>query len=174
VLGPEDRDQIVYLKLRRDDGRDDDPQLEFATEDREGLRQHLLGLSTYGRFCRFARDFRHEEGYELPYRETTIEGEPLVELRLEDAYEFLSKKDYPDNWRSEMHERFCFWSFADWRSAVEEAGFHVHPGSRAFVNEWLVENRYRGKADLLVKTNFGMNPLPFPATHMVLAADKLP
>jgi hypothetical protein len=174
VLGPEDRDQMVYVKLRRDDGRDDDPRIEFAAEDREGLRQHLLGLSTYGRFRRFARDFRREEGYELPYREVTVEGEPLVELRLEDACEFLSKKDYPDNWRSEMHERFCFWSFADWRSAVEQVGFRVHAASYAFVNEWLVENRYRGKADLLVKSNSGLQPLPYPATHLVLAADKLP
>jgi hypothetical protein len=174
VLGPEDREQIVYLKLRRDDGGDDDLQIEFAAEDREGLRQHLLGLSTYGRFCRFARDFRREEGYALPNREAIVEGEPLVELRLEDACEFLSKKDYPDNWRSEMHERFCFWSFADWRSAVAQAGFRVHAASHAFVNDWLVENRYRGKADLFVRTSSGLQPLPYPATHMVLAADKLP
>jgi hypothetical protein len=173
VVGPEDRERIVYLKLRRDDGRDDDPALQFAAEDREGLRQHLVVLSTYGLFRRFARDFRHEEGYELPYREVMLEGAPLVELRLEDACEFLSKKDYPDNWRSEMHERFCFWSFADWRAAVEEAGFRVHGGSYAFVNEWLVENRYRGKADLLAKTAAGLAPLPYPPTHIVMAADKL-
>ena len=47
-------------------------------------------------------------------------------LSLRDACEFLSKKDYLDNWRSEMHETFCFWSLADWRSAVERAGFVVH------------------------------------------------
>jgi hypothetical protein len=173
VLGPEDRDQIVYLKLCRDDGRDDDAALVFAAEDREGLRQYLLSLSTCGRFHRFARDFRREEGYELAYGEVVLEGEPLVELRLEDACEFLSKKDYPDNWRSEMHERFCFWSFADWRAAVEEVGFRVHPASYAFINEWLVENRYRGKADLLVKSGAGLAPLPYSPTHFVLAADKL-
>jgi hypothetical protein len=174
VLGPEDRDQIVYLKLRRDDGQDDDPRIAFSAEDREGLRKHLPSLSTYGRFQRFARDFRQEEDYRLPFREVTREGEPLVELRLEDACEFLSKKDYADNWRSEMHERFCFWSFADWRAAVEQVGFRVHPASYSFVNDWLVENRYRGKADLLVKTNDGLKPLAYPPTHLVLAAEKGP
>jgi hypothetical protein len=173
VLGPEDREQVVYLRLCRGDGRDDDQTLTFAGEDREELRQHLLGLSTYGRFRRFARDFRREEDYELAFRDVVLEGEPLVELRLEDACEFLSKKDYPDNWRSEMHERFCFWSFADWRATVEQVGFRLHAASHAFVNEWLVENRYRSKADLLVKTNTGLQPLPYPPTHLVLAADKL-
>jgi hypothetical protein len=174
VLGPDDRDQPVFLRLQREDGLDDDPGREFAPDDREGLRAYLLDLSTYGRFLRFARDFRHEEGYRLPYHEATMQGEPLIALRLEDACEFLSKKDYPDNWRSEMHERFCFWSFADWRSALERVGFRVHPTSYAFVNDWLVENRYRGKADLLMKTGTDLTPMPYPPTHLVLAADKLP
>lgn len=174
VLGPDDRDQMIYMKLRSDDGVNDDPRREYPPEEREALRQYLLTLSTAGRFRRFARDFRREEGYTLPYRETTTQGEPLIELRLEDACEFLSKKDYPDNWRSEMHERFCFWSFADWRAALEQVGFRVHPTSYAFVNQWLVEHRYRGQADLFTKSRGALTPLPYPPTHIVFAADKGP
>ncbi|MBW3596478.1 MAG: class I SAM-dependent methyltransferase [Planctomycetes bacterium] len=173
VLGPEDRDETVYLRLRRDDGVEENAAgREFDADDREALRAYLAKLSTYGRFQRFARDFRREEGYEMHYREAALAGEPLIELRLEDACEFLSKKDYLDNWQSELHERFCFWSFADWRAAVEQAGFRINPTSHAFVNDWLVENRYRGQADLLAKVNGEPAPLPYPPTHFVLAADK--
>ena len=73
-----------------------------------------------------------------------------------------------------MHERFCFWSFADWRAALERVGFRVHPASYAFVNEWLVENRYKGQADLFVATGNGLRPLDYPPTHIVIAADKGP
>jgi hypothetical protein len=172
VVGPEDGDRTVYLRLRRDDGVEDDAAADFDAEDRLAFKAHLAKLSTYGRFQRFARDFRREEGYELHYREATIGGERLIELRLEDACEFLSKKDYLDNWRSEMHERFCFWSFADWRRAVEEAGFRVNPASHAFVNDWLIENRYRGRAELFTTINGDLAPLPYPPTNFVLAADK--
>ena len=94
-------------------------------------------------------------------------------LRLQDACEFLSKKDYTDNWQSEMHERFCFWSFAQWQQAVLDAGFRMAPASRAYVNPWIVENRYRGKAELFQRTPVGLQPLDYPVTNMVLAADRI-
>ena len=43
-------------------------------------------------------------------------------LTLRAAAEFLSKKDYVDNWRSEMNEEFCFWSFTQWREVLGDVG----------------------------------------------------
>ncbi|MBY0231027.1 MAG: methyltransferase domain-containing protein [Gemmataceae bacterium] len=164
VVGPEGGDEEVRLWLRSDDGAEEagDPP------DRQAFRAELGKLSTRGRFLRFARDFRAAEGYRLEYR---MEGEYAV-LSLRDACEFLSKKDYLDNWRSEMHEAFCFWSFADWTQAVQAAGFAVLSASRAYANPWIVENRYEGKAALFRKRGTGLERLPWPPTNMLLVAEK--
>jgi len=166
VVGPEDGGDQVRMWLREDDGvvggEGDLPA------DRAEMKAHLAGLSTLGRFLRFARDFRRGEGYRLPYTlEKSAEGTHAV-LSLRDACEFLSKKDYLDNWRSEMHETFCFWSFADWSAAVERAGLRVLPASNAFTNPWIVANRFEGK----VRLSRGGEPMPWPVTNMLLVAEK--
>jgi hypothetical protein len=172
VVGPEDKDDLVYLWLNAQDGRCDDWDAEFSHDDRVRFKQYLAGLSTLGRFHRFARDFRRDEGYVLPYEMQTVEGETYAQVRLGDACEFLSKKDYLDNWRSEMHETFCFWSFSEWKTAVERTGFVVQPGSHAFVNPWIVANRYEGKVKLFAKKAGARTPIPWPVTNMLLVAEK--
>ena len=172
VVGPENMDEMVLLRLNRNDGRNDDYDREFTRQERSEARQYLGGLSTFGRMMRFARDFRRQEGYRTPSECTTVGGETLVRLRMQDACEFLSKMDYLDNWQSEMHETFCYWSFADWRPAVERQGFAVHPSSRAFTNPWIVENRYRGRVELFRQTGGDLTSLPYPVTNMVLTAEK--
>jgi hypothetical protein len=172
VVGPEDKDEVVYLLLNRADGRNDDYERDFGKGERARLRDYLAGLSTFGRFLRFARDFRREEGYRLRYATESVGGELYVVVRMQDACEFLSKKDYLDNWRSEMHETFCFWGFGEWREAVEEAGFCVRPGSHAFTNPWVVAHRYEGRAKLFRKEKDGLAPLAYPVTNMLLIAEK--
>lgn len=164
VVGPDDKQREIVMRVSRDDGRCED--WERSIPGRKRYKQYLDGLSTYGRFLRFARDFRREQGYRLKF---TREGEDAVRLSMRDACEFLSKKDYTDNWDSELHETFCFWSFAEWKAAVEACGLRVHPVSRAYTNPWLVENRFNGKASLW--TGAG-RPLAWPATNMILAAQK--
>jgi hypothetical protein len=79
-----------------------------------------------------------------------------------------------DGRQREMHETFCFFSFAAWRQAVEQAGFRVHPSSRVYVNPWLIENRYAGKVQLFAAPtdDRGLAPLPWPPTNMVLVAER--
>jgi hypothetical protein len=173
VVGPEDPDRIVYCWLNSADGRAEDLHREFAADQRAALREYLDGMSTLGRFLRFAADFRREEGYQLAYRLETIGDRRCAVLRLQDATEFLSKKDYTYNWQSEMHETFCFWSFADWRRAAEEAELRVLPASRAYTNPWLVDNRYRGKAELFALEDGALRPLDYPPTTMLLVTEKL-
>lgn len=173
VVGPDQPDEIVWLWLNDADGRSDDWQREFPADGRVAFRDYLAGLSTAARFLRFAHDFRRDESYRLQHRAIEHGGRRYVELRLADACEFLSKKDYLDNWASEMHEAFCFFSFEQWRGAVEHAGFRVHPASRAFTNDWIVANRYVGRAELFTPSTAGdPAPLPWPPTNMVLVAEK--
>lgn len=171
VVGPEDKQKVVLMKLNKFDGRNDDYDQPLA--EREKLRDYLKGLSTYGRFLRFAIDFRKAEGYQLSYRFVTIENDEYIELPLKDACEFISRKDYLDNWQSEMHETFCFWDFDEWKAIVEQAGFKVSPESRAYVNEWIVENRLKGKVELFEMTTSGLSKIYQPVTNMILVAEKL-
>lgn len=156
VVGPENRDEIVHMKLNSHDG-----SIELADD--------LSKLSTLSRFYRFSEDFRKEEGYQISYE--TIESNKglYIQLRMEDATEFLLTKDYTDNWNSEMHERFCFWSFSEWKEALENAGFTIDPGSRSFANPWIVQNRFAGKAELF---NEKGEPTAFPPTNTILLARK--
>jgi hypothetical protein len=163
VVGPEDRDRSVLMKLSKDDGRNDDFDKKHNT--RESLAEYLQGLSTYGRFMRFANDFRTKEGYQLKYEITR----DFIRLSLRDACEFMSRKDYIDNWESEMHETFCFFDFNDWRKHLADVGFTIAGGSHAYTNQWIVDNRLKDKVGLFDEDHL---PLEYPVTGMIMIAEK--
>lgn len=163
VVGPEDRDRVVLMKLSKDDGRNDDFDKKHTT--RESLSEYLKGLSTYARFLRFAKDFRAKEGYQLKYEFVS----DLVRLSLKDACEFMSRKDYVDNWESEMHETFCFWDFNDWTKHLTGVGFAIASGSHAYTNHWIVNNRLKGKVELFDEQRM---PVDYPVTGMIMIAEK--
>jgi SAM-dependent methyltransferase len=170
VVGPYNKQQTVYLWLNETDGEVADPYAEYT--DKHELSKHLSGLSTLARFMRFARDFRHKEGYVLNYSVEIVDNEMYMVLSLQDAMEFLSRKDYTDNWQSEMHETFCFWDFNEWKQHLREAGFAIHPASKAFANEWIVNNRFKGKVALFTRENNVLQPMEYPVTTMFLIGVK--
>ena len=170
VVGPDVPDREVYLRLNGEDGENGDWEGEF--EDRDELAAYLGRLSTRALFRRFVRDFRREEGYAWDVEEVEVDGVAYVRSKLGQAMEFISKKDYHSNWMSEMHETFCYWSFGDWKRELEAAGFRVAASSHSYTNQWLVENRYRGKADLFTLTEGKLEPLDYPVTHMMLVGER--
>ncbi|MCL4265553.1 MAG: methyltransferase domain-containing protein [Anaerolineae bacterium] len=174
VVGPEAKEQEVYMWLNAADGRAPDPQ---PPTDPEARRQYGEGLSTDGRFHHFAQDFLAAP---IRYRREEVDGVPYVVLTLQEAVEFMSKKDYTDNWDSEMHEAFAFWSFSQWKAALAVAGFTVleNPneparGSRVYTNPWIVQNRWEGKVKLYRRMGDGrLLPLPWPPTNTVMVGEK--
>lgn len=171
VVGPDNPDEPVCMELESESGRNYDWDRDFA--DRDALSGYLQGLSTLGRFRRFARDFRQKEGDAFLFG---WHGEPestnTVRLSMRHAMEFALKKDYTDNWQSEMHEKFCFWSYADWTREMEKAGFALLPQSGAYTNNWIVRNRLEGKVALHRLRGTVLEPVAFPATHLLLLAEK--
>jgi hypothetical protein len=71
-----------------------------------------------------------------------------------------------------MHETFCYWSFAQWRQAIEAAGFALHPASHVYSNAWIIDNRLRGKVEFFRQIDGQLEPMPYPVTNMVLVAEK--
>ncbi len=168
VVGPANKDQLVLMKLCEDDGRNTDYDASFHS--REELAAYLKVLSTRARFLRFAVDFRKHEGYQLHYEVIESEGQSLVRLSLKDACEFMSRKDYVDNWQSEMHETFCFWDFQEWKEHLESVGFRVSDNSQVYTNPWIVKNRLEGKVELFNETHEKLN---YPVTNMLIEAVKV-
>jgi SAM-dependent methyltransferase len=178
VVGPEGGDEEVLLVCENTDGEDLAPEQIPA----ERPTQVLQRLSTHSRFRLFAEDFlrelrmkhRRAADTQIAFQETPAG----LRLSLRSAAEFLSKKDYTDNWRSEMNEEFCFWSFSQWRVALGEAGFRVidagpqfAAGSRVYVNPWIVDHRYRGHVRLAAVADPSRD-IELPPTNMVLVAEK--
>jgi len=168
VIGPEDGEKEILMLLNKEDGSNEDISKTF--EDQSALAQHLDGLSTFSRFLRFAEDFRKEENNQIKYTFKIIKDHTYISLPLKDAVEFMLTKDYTDNWKSEMHERFCFWSIKDWKSQLEKVGFELLDNSTAYTNPWIAKNRFEGKVTLLDQE---LNILPSPPTNALLIAKKL-
>jgi SAM-dependent methyltransferase len=171
VIGPEDGEQTVYLWLCDTDGKPWDAEAQSAD---------VAQLSTYARFFRFAQDFlpqrRQSEPSPVPFAVEPVNGKNFIVTTLRLAAEFLLKKDYVVNWASEMHEEFAFWSITDWKRILAEIGFAVNPQSHVYTNQWIVENRWRGKAAIFGRHKHEQSdeliPLPYPPTTIILTADK--
>ncbi|MGF6845569.1 hypothetical protein QFZ51_000804 [Chitinophaga sp. W3I9] len=171
VVGPENKDETILLWLNETDGENDIALPENAGTPE--LAAWLGKLSTKALFTQFAKDFRRQEGFQLPYEWVTIAGQTYAQLSMQNACEFLFKKDYHDNWLSEMHETFCFWNYEDWKAALEEAGLRLDNLSATWRNEWIVNNRLEGKVQLMRPCKNGVPlPIPFPVSHMLLLARK--
>lgn len=171
VIGPEHGETTVFMLLNDQDGINDNFDQSF--ESRKELSDYLQRLSTYTRFKRFAIDFRKQEGDQIRYEEVEIEGRSYMKLSLSDAAEYMLTKDYTDNWESEMHERFCFWSFQDWKKRLTEAGFEVLPGSGPYTNPWIEKNRFEGSVELYQLKNGKLRQLPSPPTNAIIIGKKI-
>jgi SAM-dependent methyltransferase len=179
VCGPEQKEEEVLLWCNESDGG--------SAGEWTGKAAELARLSTAERFGLFAKGFleelrvhgRRAAETKLAYRTETREGRRLFVLPLAGAMEFMSRKDYVDNWASELNEEFTFWSFSQWKRELAEAGFRVlenpnDPGklSRAYCNPWMVENRFKGKTELFRMAGDVLEPMAYPVTNMVLVGEK--
>jgi SAM-dependent methyltransferase len=169
VVGPTEKEKNVLLWLNENDG---EPDANLTVSNGEELKAYLQQRSTLAKFEIFAREFRAEEGDGIQFEWLNVGQERYASMTLADAMEFISKKDYHDNWRSEMHERFCFWNFAEWQNELTKAGFQINSASHAYPNQWLIDHRYKGKVALFTFENGQLQPLSFPETHMLMVATR--
>ncbi|NMM49906.1 class I SAM-dependent methyltransferase [Marinigracilibium pacificum] len=168
VVGPVDGDQEVLMLLNKEDGINDDFDKEFSNHTE--LTEYLNQLSTYSRFLRFAKDFRKQENDQIQYSVINAKGKKYIKLRYMDAADFMLTKDYTDNWMSEMHERFCFWSINDWKEALEDVGFTIGKETHAYTNQWIVDNRFDNKVQLF---NSSFEKVDNPPTNVLIVARKI-
>jgi len=163
VCGPAGRDRTVRMRLSTTDGTlPDAPRRDLDALAPEDVAAYVAGLSTRARLDQFAVDYRFPLAY-------TAAPDGAVEIRLADAMDFLTRKDYVDNWLSEAHEQFCGMEYADWVALLGEVGFEVEPASRAWRNDWIVQHRLAPVAAL---STLDGAPLDWPDTHVLLVARR--
>jgi len=155
VVGPEKGNQRVLLELNKKDGKD---------------KGEIKFLSTYAKFHKFVKDFIPRK---IKFKERNIFNKELIELTLKDAYEFLSKMNYTDNWQSEMHEEFGFWSIKDWKKELNKIGFSIVPGSHAFKSQHIIDKMYKGKATLYKQNGKNLDIIDYPPTNIIIAGEKV-
>lgn len=170
VVGPDEPDKRVYVMFNADDG-ENPSDLGWELEGRE-LAAFLRTLSTRARFERFIHDFRHDEHDGITVAQERINGENYYVLRHADLCDFLAKKDYCDSWKSEMHERFCFFSHDEWCREVEVVGFKLAEGTRAIQNTWLIENRFAPAASVYELIDGTLVVVDQPVTNTLLVCEK--
>jgi SAM-dependent methyltransferase len=163
VCGPDGRDRPVVLRLDRTDGtnpaatRPDLDQLPAGA-----VAEYVGGLSTRARLDQFAVDYRFPFAYE-PLDDTS------VTLSFGDAMDYLTRKDYTDNWLSETQEQFCGLEFADWKALLTDIGFEVDTASATTRNDWIVEHRITPVAGI-ARPDGGA--LDWPVTHVLFVARR--
>jgi len=109
VCGPAEPDRPVVLRLTSDDGTNPGVVEDLALA--EDVSAVVGAMSTRGRFFQFAHDFRRNAA--VPFEFTELDDGGL-RMRLADAMDFLTRKDYVDNCLSETHEQFCGLTYDDW------------------------------------------------------------
>lgn len=170
VVGPHEREKEVYFLPNHEDG-DNPDDLRWDLEGEE-LAGFLGSLSTAARLRRFERDFRHDEGDGIHLRHESINGQDYVVLTHGDLCEFLAKKDYLASWKSEMHEKFCFYSHEEWCDVLRREGFEITSASRAVTNPWLIEHRFVPAGNAYQFRNGVLVELSQPVTNTLLVAQK--
>lgn len=168
VCGPDAGDRPVLLELAADDGEDlAVPATDLDDRDGAAVAAFVGGLCTRARLVQFAHDFPRLARCAFAAEET---APGVYAMSLRDAMEFLTRKDYAENWLSECHERFCTLDGPAWWALAEHAGLDVDPASRTWRNDWLVAHRLAPVARLRDPTTG--EPLEWPATHVLLVARR--
>lgn len=151
-------EQPVLLELPVDDGTDDD---EVTT------------CSTARLFARFAREFRSLSpvpGCAFEALASRDPGVVCVKLPLRLAVEFVLRKDYRADWRTEIMEEYTYATQAELEAAYRRMGLRVI-ASVPIRNPWIVRNRFRGKFRLM---DLDGRELDDPATNYVIVGEKVP
>ncbi len=155
VVGPENGNDHIYMELDAKDGKNEGP---------------IESLSTYSKFFRFVKDFKPRK---INYELVNVKDKNLIKVSLRDAYEYISKMTYTDNWESEMHEEFGFYSFKEWGDKLEQNGFQIVNGSKTFKNPYIIKNKYQDRVILYSLKKNKLKKIPYPPTNMILAGEKI-
>lgn len=124
-------------------------------------------------FERFAREFRSSRNLDgpVPHREVACDrpGFRRFELTLRAAAEFVLRKDYRDDWETEIQEEYLYMTQAQFEAAFRRRGLRVVT-SQEIRNPWIVAHRFEGKVFF---ADVDGRPLGYPPTNFLIVGEKV-
>jgi hypothetical protein len=133
----------------------------------------VTGLSTAALFELFAGTWRSSVNRDgpVPYVRTESPRPGFVRYRLalRAAAEFVLRKDYREDWDTEVLEEYTYLTQSQFETEFRSRGLRVVT-SRPLWNPWIVRNRFEGKFHL---SDTGGRPLPFPPTNYLIVGEKV-
>ncbi|MCB9946495.1 MAG: hypothetical protein H6842_01555 [Rhodospirillaceae bacterium] len=138
-------------------------------------RQSRTGMSDADLLVDFALtarplDTRAGPGFFLEEEDCDRAGWRRFRLPHKWAAEFALRKDYRDDWQTELLEEYTYFTADEFVATLAELGARVVRAG-PYWNPWIVANRFVGRLRL---TDERMRPLPWPATNFVAAAQRVP
>ncbi len=143
-----------------------------AGDDGDGTPLQLSDASLLLLFARTARPLDKREGPGFMVDEIAPDrpGWRRFRLAARHAVEFMLRKDYRAYWDTEILEEYCYFTLDEMVGALRQIGARVLHAA-PFVNPWIATHRFEGRVRL---TDQAGRPLPWPATNMLVAAQKAP
>ena len=136
---------------------------------------HLeLPEATAQLFRKFSKEFRFlrpEPKRGFSYRELGFsqDGWAIFETMSQFAVEFLLRKDYREDWKTEILEEYTYFTQLEFERVFQSMGLRLL-ASTPLRNPWIVRNRFEGKFRL--KDTEG-SQLPYPATNYLIVGEKV-
>lgn len=134
-----------------------------------------LPLDTVPIFERFAREFRflkeqEDRGIAYRYVDSQEKNWKRIELEAAHAVEFVLRKDYLEDWETEILEEYTYFTQAEFEAALRKHGMRIL-ASTPLRNPWIVKNRFEGKFRLY---SLEGEPLEYPPTNYLVVGEKVP
>ncbi len=125
-------------------------------------------------WLRFSREFRallpaEQRGFRFEDRGRDERGWQRLRVEHRLAVEFVLRKDYQDDWASEILEEYTYFTQAEFEAEFARLGLRVLL-STPLRNSWIVERRFRGQFEL--RSPEGA-PLDDPATNYLIVGERV-
>ncbi|MGE3456963.1 MAG: trans-aconitate 2-methyltransferase [Kofleriaceae bacterium] len=148
-----------------------DVLLDVPDSDGDGSDDPITA-STAGLFERFAREFRSlstQPGFAFERCDGAMPGWRRYRVSHKLAVEFVLRKDYREDWASEVKEEYTFFDQRGFEAVFAALGLRLL-ASTPIRNPWIVRHRLAGKIAL---RSLDGNPLELPATNYVITGERV-
>ncbi|MHA1380891.1 MAG: methyltransferase domain-containing protein [Candidatus Helarchaeota archaeon] len=151
----------VYMWLNNKNGINE-------LDHKKNKKTNFEKLSTEARFIRFCLQFK---GRQWEYKAEIIKGKKLYRMDAYFANEFMSKKEYVENWDVEILEEFGIFTQKEYQNLLQEAGFKIIQ-SRTYINPWILDNWYKNKLKIYTIKQENLVEIDYFPTNIVIVGEK--
>lgn len=151
----------IYMWLNDANGMNElDPKKNLMIDIKE--------LSTEARFIRFCLQFK---GREWEHQAVKMDEMKLYKMDAHFANEFMSKKEYVENWNVEILEEFGTFTFDKYKRVLEVVGFELIE-IRMYRNPWILQNWYEDKLKLFKNERGKLTEIDYFPTNILIVGEK--